>query len=222
MLDSINKIIDSNQMIMKEFDKSNAEIANIVSPIKEIGEKTKIINDIVFQTKLLSFNASVEAARAGENGKGFAVVAEEVGNLAAMSGNAAIEISQKLNNSIQEVETIVHKSKLQIEKQIHAGKNNVEKGVRVAKECEGVLDEIVKSVAHVTQSVAQISNASQEQAQGVQEVTKAIAQLDQVTQENNRTAADSAASAAHLSDQAHTLMTLVENLVLAVEGKKTA
>ncbi|MBC7465119.1 MAG: hypothetical protein H7256_03945 [Bdellovibrio sp.] len=50
--------------------------------MEEIGNKTKVINDIVFQTKLLSFNASVEAARAGEHGKGFAVVAEEVGKLA--------------------------------------------------------------------------------------------------------------------------------------------
>ena len=62
-------------------NESNKEIQEIVKVIAEIGNKTKVINDIVFQTKLLSFNASVEAARAGENGKGFAVVAEEVGKL---------------------------------------------------------------------------------------------------------------------------------------------
>ena len=60
--------------------------------MEQIKDKVNIINDIVFQTKLLSFNASVEAARAGENGKGFAVVAEEVGNLASVSGKAANEI----------------------------------------------------------------------------------------------------------------------------------
>ena len=71
--------------------------------ISEIGNKTKVINDIVFQTKLLSFNASVEAARAGEHGKGFSVVAEEVGNLAHMSGNSAKEITQLLESSINRV-----------------------------------------------------------------------------------------------------------------------
>lgn len=97
MMDSINDIAKSNEDIVNEIDNSNKEIAKIVSVINEIGEKTKVINDIVFQTKLLSFNASVEAARAGEHGKGFAVVAEEVGNLAEMSGRSADEISSMLS-----------------------------------------------------------------------------------------------------------------------------
>jgi methyl-accepting chemotaxis protein len=88
-------------------NKSNDEISSIVKVIAEIGDKTKVINDIVFQTKLLSFNASVEAARAGEQGKGFAVVAEEVGNLATMSGKAAEEISSMLGDSMGKVELIV-------------------------------------------------------------------------------------------------------------------
>jgi methyl-accepting chemotaxis protein len=78
---------------MNQINYSNEQMSEIVKVIQEIETKTKVINDIVFQTKLLSFNASVEAARAGEQGKGFAVVAEEVGNLAQMSGNAAKEIS---------------------------------------------------------------------------------------------------------------------------------
>jgi methyl-accepting chemotaxis protein len=101
MIHSIDDIKISNTDIMQQIDKSNQQISDIVKVISEIGNKTKIINDIVFQTKLLSFNASVEAARAGEHGKGFAVVAEEIGNLAQMSGNAAKEISQMLGDSIR-------------------------------------------------------------------------------------------------------------------------
>ena len=86
MIQAITEISDSNSEIMDAMNQSNKEMAEIVNVIAEIGEKTKVINDIVFQTKLLSFNASVEAARAGEHGKGFSVVAEEVGNLAQMSG----------------------------------------------------------------------------------------------------------------------------------------
>ncbi|MBS1984951.1 MAG: hypothetical protein JST16_12350, partial [Bdellovibrionales bacterium] len=88
---AIDEINQNNTRIMTETEESNRQITDIVKVITEIGAKTKVINDIVFQTKLLSFNASVEAARAGEHGKGFAVVAEEVGNLASMSGNAAKE-----------------------------------------------------------------------------------------------------------------------------------
>ena len=82
MMEAIHEIDESNKDILKTVEDSNNNISEISNSIRQIGEKTKVINDIVFQTKLLSFNASVEAARAGEQGKGFAVVAEEVGNLA--------------------------------------------------------------------------------------------------------------------------------------------
>ncbi|RYZ59281.1 MAG: hypothetical protein EOP07_04540, partial [Proteobacteria bacterium] len=80
MIASMGEINLANKEVVRQTDESNQRIAEIVQVINEIGNKTKVINEIVFQTKLLSFNASVEAARAGEHGKGFAVVAEEVGN----------------------------------------------------------------------------------------------------------------------------------------------
>jgi methyl-accepting chemotaxis protein len=100
MVLSMSQINESNNNIMTQINHSNEQMGEIVKVIQEIETKTKVINDIVFQTKLLSFNASVEAARAGEQGKGFAVVAEEVGNLAQMSGNAAKEISEMLASSV--------------------------------------------------------------------------------------------------------------------------
>ena len=85
VLEAMNRIKSASADVMTQVQQSNEKIMEIVQVIGEIGDKTKVINDIVFQTKLLSFNASVEAARAGEPGKGFAVVAEEVGNLAEMA-----------------------------------------------------------------------------------------------------------------------------------------
>lgn len=218
MIKAIGDINTSNNNIMEQINESNKEMEDIVKVIGEIGNKTKVINDIVFQTKLLSFNASVEAARAGENGKGFAVVAEEVGNLAAMSGAAALEISSMLDSSIQKVEGIVKNSKEKIGKLIDEGKINVETGTRIANNCGEVLNEIVNSVASVTTSVSEISSASQEQSQGVQEITKAIAQLDQVTQENTANSAESANAAEALSRQADMLKQLVQSLVLTMNG----
>ena len=220
MIRAIGNIQDSNSEIMNQIGETNKDIENIVKIINEIGVKTKVINDIVFQTKLLSFNASVEAARAGEQGKGFSVVAEEVGNLATMSGNAALEISQMLDDSIKTVEEVVKNSKDKIGKLVLVGKENVETGTRVARECESVLDEIVNSVASVSKMVSDISSASKEQTQGVHEITKAIAQLDQVTQQNSSSSAESANAAGVLSDQANQLNSLVQLLVQTVSGGK--
>lgn len=219
MIKAIGQISTSNNNIMEQINENNKEIEDIVKLINEIGTKTKVINDIVFQTKLLSFNASVEAARAGENGKGFAVVAEEVGNLAAMSGAAAIEISTMLDTSVNRVEVIVKNSREKIGKLIAEGKISLEAGTTIANECGAVLEDIVGSVARVSGSVSEISTACQEQALGVQEVTKAIAQLDQVTQENSASSAESANAASSLSQQAINLTGLVQNLLEIVDGK---
>src|SRR5690606_3309812 len=85
LIEAFGKIKESNNLMFSQIENYNQQLSEIVNSIQEIESKTQIINDIVFQTKLLSFNASVESARAGEHGKGFAVVAEEVGNLASMS-----------------------------------------------------------------------------------------------------------------------------------------
>ncbi len=222
MIKAIDHINESNDYIMEQINESNKEIESIVKLIGEIGNKTKVINDIVFQTKLLSFNASVEAARAGENGKGFSVVAEEVGNLASMSGAAALEISSMLDTSAHKVDSIVKSSKERVGKLVAEGRVSVERGTRIANQCGEVLNEIVVSATDVSNAINEISTASQEQAQGVQEVTKAIAQLDQVTQENTTNSSDSAQAASSLTNQVSTLNELVERLVMMVDGENKA
>ena len=192
---------------IEDINASNQQIAEIVKVIGDIGNKTKVINDIVFQTKLLSFNASVEAARAGEHGKGFAVVAEEVGKLAQMSGNAAKEISTMLDGSMQKVEGIVNETKVK-----------VETGTKIAQQCGEVLGDIVTNVSSVNQMVGEISTACQEQSQGVQEITKAMSQLDQVTQENASTSEEAASAAEELAAQADSLRSVVRTLIQTIRG----
>ena len=218
MINAIDDISVSNASIQRQIDESNAEIAEIVKVIAEIGNKTKVINDIVFQTKLLSFNASVEAARAGDNGKGFAVVAEEVGNLAQMSGNAAKEITAMLDSSIKKVEDIVSNTKLKVGHLIEDGKHKVESGNHIAQTCGTVLDEIVENVATVTHMANEIATACHEQSIGVQEITKAMNQLDQVTQTNASTSEETASAAQELSSQAESLQNSVGTLVETIRG----
>lgn len=96
----MNELSESLSKMQTRVGSGLQEIESISSTIRQIREKAKVINDIVFQTKLLSFNASVEAARAGEHGRGFSVVAQEIGKLAALSGQSASEIEQILNDGL--------------------------------------------------------------------------------------------------------------------------
>ncbi|MCO4754956.1 MAG: hypothetical protein KC478_10785, partial [Bacteriovoracaceae bacterium] len=211
-------IAEGNQNIAAEIKRNNEEISKVVELIGEIGEKTKIINDIVFQTKLLSFNASVEAARAGEHGKGFAVVAEEVGSLAAMSGKAALEITDMLDGSIKQVEDIVDTARDKVEVLMAKSQKNVEQGTRTANECENALDEILQNVASVNEMVREIASASAEQSSGVAEVTKAMQELDQTTHQNTAVAQESSAMARQLKDQADELKLGVNELMSIING----
>ncbi len=218
MMTAITEINTSNDRIMRQVEDSNRQITEIVKVITEIGNKTKVINDIVFQTKLLSFNASVEAARAGEHGKGFAVVAEEVGNLAQMSGNAAKEIADMLNGSIQKVESIVQDTKSRVEKLISEGKQKVESGTQVARQCGEILEEVVRNVGDVNHMISEISTATQEQSTGINEITKAMNQLDQVTHQNASVSQQAANSAQGLVLQSESMGELLESLRIVVQG----
>ena len=219
MISSINDISTSNDQIVKEMEQNNKDFSRVVEVISEIGDKTEIINDIVFQTKLLSFNASVEAARAGEHGKGFAVVAEEVGNLATMSGKAASEISDMLEASIRQVSEIVENTKKKVETITLTNQEKVQNGTNTANQCGHALDEILENVNSVNEMVSEIATASNEQSTGVQEITKAMQELDQTTHQNNSVAQESSSMSTELKTQANGLNFVVEELITIISGE---
>lgn len=218
MIQAISEINASNDEISYQMEQSNRQLNDITKLINDIGTKTKVINEIVFQTKLLSFNASVEAARAGEYGKGFAVVAEEVGNLAQMSGNAAKEITEMLEQSTRQVQSIVDETKTKVERLMNASKEKVAYGSETAKECNAALDEILANVSEVDALIAEIAVASNEQSSGVREISKAVGQMEEVTQENSTTAQYSSVAAEQLSVQSTDLKQIVFSLVQLVNG----
>ncbi len=203
-----NESMTKLQSAMGEILSSNDKIEQLVRVIGEIGEKTKVMDEIVFQTKLLSFNASVEAERAGEHGRGFAVVAQEVGNLAQMSGKSAQEISQILSDSIKQAEAITTENK-----------KKVEIGNSYVLESGKILREITSSASQVVEGASQVSSASEEQATGIKQITTAMTNLDRAVQENAATAEETASTSEELNAQADSLNTLVQSLVSLMDGK---
>ena len=143
VIQSINEIDQGNRSTVTQLQKNNEDINSIMQVVANIAEKTEVINDIVLQTKLLSFNASVEAARAGEQGKGFAVVAEEVGSLAALSGTAAEEISEIVAESMSKVKQVVGNSEEFYKKMIADAEEKIQKSLDKSSECHKVLQEMV-------------------------------------------------------------------------------
>ncbi|MFZ6688789.1 methyl-accepting chemotaxis protein [Undibacterium sp. SXout11W] len=169
-------------------------VAQVVDTMGSINESSKKIVDIIsvidgiaFQTNILALNAAVEAARAGEQGRGFAVVAAEVRNLAQRSAAAAKEIKTLIDTSVEKVEV----------------------GTKLVGQAGVTIDQVVSSVKHVTDIIAEITAASQEQSVGIEEVNHAIIEMDGVTQQNAALVEEAAAAAQSLQDQAAELAKVV-------------
>ena len=180
--------------------KGGEVVGKVVETMSSISESSKKIVDIIsvidgiaFQTNILALNAAVEAARAGEQGRGFAVVASEVRNLAQRSAAAAKEIKTLINNSVDKVKV----------------------GTDLADKAGKTMDEVVSSVRHVTDIMAEISAASIEQSSGIEQVNQAITQMDDVTQQNAALVEEAAAAAESLEEQAQQLSGLISTFRLS-------
>ncbi len=165
---------------------SNAVVAmqGINASSKKIADILGVIDEIAFQTNLLALNAAVEAARAGEQGRGFAVVASEVRTLAGRSATAAKEIKALIQESVA----------------------RVDEGTKLVDQSGATLGGIVNAIKKVSDIVAEISAASQEQSTGIEQVNKAIMQMDGLTQQNAALVEEAAAAAESLQDQARGLL----------------
>ena len=184
--------------------RGGAVMGQVVATMGEISDSSRRIADIIgtidgiaFQTNILALNAAVEAARAGEQGRGFAVVASEVRSLAQRSAQAAKEIKTLIATSVERVES----------------------GSRLVSDAGTTMNDIVTSVQRVTDIIAEIRAASQEQSDGINQVNAAVGHLDQMTQQNAALVEQSAAAAMSLKDQAGKLAGLVSSFNLETTAR---
>lgn len=168
---------------MEEINETSSQIANII----------KTIEDISFQTNILSLNASIEAARAGEAGKGFAVVAGEVGQLAGKTAEAAKNTTALIKTSLAAVEN----------------------GTVMANETAKMLSKIVSETDDTAKVIDKIAAASQEQADSVKQILVGMDQISTSVQMTSGFSAECAASAEELSGQAKVLLDLVQRFKIA-------
>lgn len=220
MISSVQEINESNAMLLAKVHESNTQIQGMVAIIREISSKTKVINEIVFQTKLLSFNAAVEAARAGEHGKGFSVVAEEVGNLARVSGSASEEIDRLLEQGVAKTEEIVTRVSAEVGMVSDAGKKKVEQGVRVAGECGKILDQLATQVRSVRERMDEVSLATKDQGLGIENISTAMNKIEQSTAMNDKNARVGQEVAEDLVIEAKDLKEMVESMEKSLFSRK--
>ncbi|MCG7599537.1 methyl-accepting chemotaxis protein [Halomonas sp. McH1-25] len=168
-------------------------MGDIDASSRQIAEIVSVMDGIAFQTNLLALNASVEAARAGEQGRGFAVVAGEVRQLASRSADAARQIKELIDTSTAKTRA----------------------GAELVRAAGETMDEIVASVARVTEVLGEIGAATREQSQGIGQVNQAVAELDRMTQQNAALVEESAAAADQLQEQALRLTQVVGAFTLS-------
>ncbi len=174
--------VKAMHMIMRAGKKS-------VEAINTITEKVTIINDIAFQTNLLSLNASIEAKKAGELGKGFTAVANQIRKLAAKSRLAADEISELSDSS--------------------------RKTILKTNDIIGRMSPEIDSTASLAKGVA---NSAKEQKAGVDQINTAIQEMNDVTQKSAAVSEELASEAEEFSSIAETLKATISNFDTTDKG----
>ena len=180
------------QICSAKMEELTAAMENISKSSAQIGGIIKTIENISSQTNILALNATVEAARAGEAGKGFSVVADEVRSLANKSSEAAKNITDLIEESM----------------------NLVDQGMALSEETTNALLGVVKGAKVATEMIDRIADAAVSQSQSIKQVTLGMEQISEVVQTNASTAEKSAASAEELYGQAEEMLVAVQRFKL--------
>lgn len=198
-----DSLMSQTTLAVGQADSSMAKVIKAMDEISisgnEIGKIIKTIDEIAFQTNLLALNAAVEAARAGDAGSGFAVVADEVRNLAIRSAEAAKSTAGLIETTI----------------------SNIKSGSEMVQTAAQAFHLVRGHSSKIAELLAEVAEASKEQAQGIGQITSAMNQMDKVTQSNADSAEESAGAAGELSSEAGQLLHAVADLKALIQVRRT-
>ena len=178
---TVSSAVNNGRTLASQTASSMEEINTKVS---SINEAITIIDQIAFQTNILSLNAAVEAATAGEAGKGFAVVAQEVRNLASRSAEAAKEIKDLVEDATQKAN----------------------EGKEISTQMSEGYETLNNHISETISIIEDVSNSSKEQMSGIEQINDAVTMLDRVTQENANEANQTTSISNEVSQMANLLV----------------
>jgi methyl-accepting chemotaxis protein len=200
--ESGNELKAEADAVVGRADESIAELKAFAEKIQDVGNRTsriiQTIDEIAFQTNLLSLNAAVEAARAGEAGAGFSVVAGEVRKLAGRAGEAAQNTAELVTENLNQLAEMADR-------------------VRTVRDRFGRVSENVRNMGNLMEEVAE---ASHEQAKGIEQLRGAAVDIDAVVQENAAKAQESAGISETMNGHSRQMADIAERLTELVEGRR--
>ena len=170
----------------------------INTQISSINEAIEVIDQIAFQTNILSLNAAVEAATAGEAGKGFAVVAQEVRNLASRSAEAAKEIKELVENAT----------------------SKADEGKKISDDMIQGYEVLNKNIKLTIEKIDHVANASKEQERGIVQINDAVNTLDQATQQNAQVAEEISTMSSEIANMSNSLVTAASRASFLEEARE--
>jgi len=203
---NVQETVKMMHLIADFFQTATKTINTLGDRSKQIGEIISMIDDIADQTNLLALNAAIEAARAGEQGRGFAVVADEVRKLAEKTSKATKEIADMIKGIQVDTKNAVSA--------MDEGTKEGKAGVSLAIEAGAALDKIVETVKRVSDMIAQIATAAEEQSATTEEITRNIGSIAEVSKDTMTKAEASSSVTEEMKKLAEELESLVNRFKL--------
>lgn len=202
----------NTEAMAKGYDGVRSRMGEIKTMMNSIHDKTQIINEIVFQTRLLSFNASVEAARAGEKGKGFSIVAEEIGKLAKVSGSAAADIGSILVESSKRVEDIAQAIGKEVQQFSERSSDSIVENKGTIEQSMKAFEQISSHAKRSVMIAEEIAQLTSNQTVGLEQISKAISKMTETLSKTVKISQESSEASTVLSKQADNIRSITAML----------